>query len=504
MSKAKILAVAIVWLVLLGLGVGVWRLVFAPVVERSQAEREAEARQRGGSESLYRSHVNLALDGFSGYAVLRSPEFAEELRKAGIRLKITDDGADYPARLEALRRGDVDMAVFTIDALVKTCSDAGTLPATIVAMLDETVGADAIIAYKETFPNIDALNHPDTRLVLTSDSPSETLARVVMSRFQLDQLASDPFIKVKDAAAVVARYKEARPVDRLAYVLWEPYVTQMLKNPKMHVVVDSSRFPSAIADVLVASDDYVAKNRGTVVEVVKAYFQANYAYRDEAARVELVKRDAAKGGTKLTSEEAKRLVNGVWWKNARENLAHMGKAPSASLPLLEDMIASITAVLVDTGAIPSDPTEGNPNYLYLASVWEDLRSFQPGAAEEEVRGVRLPPLTDEGWNALTAVGKARAPTLVFARGTDRLTERSQSQLDDLAGVLASTRYYVTVRGNASRRGDLEANKRLASQRAKAVESYLVGHGVDKDRLRAIGVDPSGETSVTFVLGEPSY
>lgn len=504
MSKAKLLAVAIVWLVILAFGVGVWRFVFAPVVAKTQAEREAEERQRGGSESLYRSQVKLALDGFSGYAVLRSPEFAEEMRKAGVRLTITDDGANYPARLEALRRGDADMAVFTIDALIKTCADAGELPATIVAMLDETVGADAIVAYKATIPNIDALNHPDTRFVLTPDSPSETLTRVVMSRFQLDQLASDPFIKVKDAAAVVARYKQARPVDRLAYVLWEPYVTQVLKNDKMHVVVDSSRFPSAIADVLVASDDFVAKNRGTVVDVVKAYFQANYTYRDEAARVELVKRDAAKGGTKLTSEEAERLVDGVWWKNARENLAHLGKADSESLPLLEDMIASITAVLIETGAIEADPTGGNPNYLYLASVWDDLRDFQPGASGEDVRGVRLPALSDEQWNALTAVGTARAPTLVFARGTDRLTERSQSQLDELAGGLASTRYYVTVRGNASRQGDLEANKRLASQRAKAVESYLVSHGVDNDRIRAIGVEPSGETSVTFVLGEPSY
>ncbi|TWT94817.1 peptidoglycan-associated outer membrane lipoprotein [Botrimarina colliarenosi] len=504
MSKGKLLAVAIVWLVILGMGAGVWRFVFAPVVEKTQAEREAQERQRGGSESLYRTQVKLALDGFSGYAVLRSPEFAEGMRKAGVRLTITDDGADYPARLAALRRGDADMAVFTIDALVKACAEAGALPATIVAMIDETVGADAIVANRETFPNIDALNHPDTRFVLTPDSPSETLSRVVMSRFQLDQLPENPFVPVKDAAAVVARYKASRPVDRLAYVLWEPLVTQVLKNEKMHVVVDSSRFPSAIADVLVASDDFVAKNRGAVVDVVKAYFQANYAYRDEAARVALVQKDAAKGGARLTDEEAERLVNGVWWKNTRENLAHMGKAPGSQLPLLEDMIASITAVLIETGAIESDPTDGNPNYLYLASVWNDLADFQPGATDEQVRGVQLPALSDEQWNSLVAAGTARAPTLVFARGTDRLTGRSQSLLDELAGVLGSTRYYVTVRGNASRRGDLEANKRLAAQRAKAVEGYLVGRGVDKDRIRAIGVEPSGETSVTFVLGEPSY
>lgn len=506
LSKAKLLAVAVVWLLILGVGVAVWRFVFAPVVEQSQAERRAEERQRGGSESLYRSRVRLLLDGFTGYAVLRSPEFAEGLRKAGVRLTVTDDGADYPGRLAALARGDADMAAFTVDALVKACADAGAMPATIVAMIDESVGADAVVAYRETIPDVDALNHPETRFVVTADSPSETLARVVMSRFQLDALAADPFERVKDAAAVVARYKAARPVDRLAFVLWEPMVTQVLKNDKTHVVIDSGRFPSAIADVLVASDDYVAKNRGTVVDVVKAYFEANHAYREEAARLALVKRDAAAAGTRLSDEEATRLVEGVWWKNARENLAHLGKAPAGSetLPLLEDMISSVTAVLRQTGAIAADPTGGNPNYLYLAAVWDDLRDFRPGGVEEAVRGLRLPPLTDEQWSALVKVGTAKAPRLVFARGTDRLTEQSQAQLDELAGVLGSTRYYVTVRGNASRVGDLEANRRLAASRAATVEAYLVSRGVDRDRIRALGIDPSGETSVTFVLGETAY
>ncbi|MEO0530405.1 MAG: OmpA family protein [Planctomycetota bacterium] len=504
MSKGKLLAVCVVWLLILAVGVGIWRLVFAPVVERSAEQRQQEELRRGGSDSLYKSRLRIALDGFSGYAVLRSPEFAEDLRKQGVKLTLNDDGADYPARLAALERGDADMAVFTIDALVKASAQAGSLPATIVAMIDDTVGADAIVAYKETIPNVDALNHPETRFVLTPDSPSETLARVVMSRFRMDQLSDAPFITVGDPTEVIARYKKARPVDRYAYVLWEPFVSQVLKNDKTHVVVDSSRFPSAIADVLVASDDFIAKNRELVVETVKAYFRANHAYRDKSARVALVKRDAAKGGAKLTDEEARRLVDGIWWKNTQENLAHMGRGGRTALPLVEDMIASITAVLLETGAIYADPTDGNPNYLYNASIWDDLASFRPGKSAETVRGMRLPALSDQQWESLVEAGTANAPTLVFARGTDRLTERSKALLDELAGTLQTTRYYVTVRGNASRRGDLEANKQLASKRAKTVEAYLVEQGIDRDRIRARGVEPSGATSVSFVLGEPPY
>ena len=515
MSKGKLLAVCIVWLLIFAAGVAVWKIVFAPAVEVSQAEREREEAERirqqreaemrrGGSDSRYRMEVKIALDGFSGYAALRSPEFAAELQSQGIKLGLVDDGADYPARLASLKRGETDLAVFTIDALVKACADTNDLPATIIAVIDETVGADAIVAYKETIPNVDALNHADTKFILTPDSPSETLTHVVMSRFQLDAVMDDAIVEVSDPDAVVARYKQARPVDRLAFVLWEPYVTQLLKNERMHVVVDSSRFPSAIVDVLVTSDDFVAKNRETVVEVVKAYLTANYKYRRQEDRIGLVMKDAAQGGTKLTTEEATRLVEGVWWKNTQENLAHMGTRTGTQLTHIEDMIAAVTSVLLESKSIDSDPTGGRPNYLYDKSIMQELADFHPGVEEESIRGTGLPKLSDEQWNSLVEVGTARAPTLVFARGTDRLTERSQTLLDELAGTLATTRYYVIVRGNASRRGNLEANTKLAERRAQAVAAYLTRQGVDPNRIRAIGVEPSGSTSVTFLLGEPPY
>lgn len=515
MSKGKLLAVSIVWLLILAVGVITWKTVFAPVVEQSQAEleRQESERQRkereaalrkGGSDSHYRSQVNIAIDGFSGYAVLRSPEFEEGLRKQGIKLNLSDDGADYSARLESLKKGTTDMAVFTIDALVKTSAQMGDLPATIVAVIDETVGADAIVAYKQAYPNVDALNDAETKFMLTPDSPSETLARVVISRFQLDKLGANPFVEVRDAAAVMARYKQAKPSDKLAYVLWEPYVSQMLKNERMHVVVDSSRFPSAIVDVLVVSDDFIAKNREVVRQVVEAYLAANYAYRDDSRRVQLVISDAEAGGSPLTQEEAVRLVDGVWWKNTQENLAHFGARSGDKLPHIEDMIDGVTAVLRESGSIDKDPTDGNPNYLYNDSILRDLSDFQPGVESETIRGTAMPRLTDEQWSSLVQVGKARAPTLVFARGRAKLTERSRSLLDELAGTLQSTRYYVIVRGNASLQGDLEANKLLAEQRAKEVERYLIAQGVDRDRVRAIGVEPSGSTSVSFVLGEVAY
>ncbi len=50
------------------------------------------------------------------------------------------------------------MAAFTVDALIKTTAQSGesSPPATIVALIDETRGADAMVAYKSAVKNVEA------------------------------------------------------------------------------------------------------------------------------------------------------------------------------------------------------------------------------------------------------------------------------------------------------------------------------------------------------------
>jgi len=515
MSKGKLLAVALVWLVLLGVGIAVWKFVFAPArraaVQQQQQElaeeqelQRQERLQGAGSKSRYQHHLDFHLDSFSGYAILRSDEFAQELGTRGIKLELHDDAADYAARIRALQSGEAQLAAFTIDALIKVSAELGELPATIITVIDETTGADAMVAYKSVVPNVDALNRADMRFVLTPNSPSETLARVVMSRFELNHLPPKPFIEVADAGQVFQRYKQAKPGEPLVYVLWEPYVSQILQNPQTHVVVDSSRFPGAIVDVIVANRDFVLKNHEVVRDFVESYLRSVYRYREPDDLVKLVLRDAQQTGSPLTEEQARQLVAGIWWKNTQENLAHLGLLTGKPLPHLEDVITGIIDVLRSTGGLSRDPTEGNPNYLYYSRVLEELQDFHPGTDAETVREIQLPALSDAQWEKLEEVGTARVPALVFARGTDRLTEQSQAVLDELAGKLQTTRFYVRIRGNASRQGDLEQNKLLAERRAKAAEQYLVAQGVAPNRIRAVGAEPSGATSVTFMLGQLPY
>lgn len=474
--------------------------------------------------------ITIAMDSFSGYAILRTDAFRNELANQGLKLKLADDGADYAKRLLALRDGRVQMATFPIDAYIKASAELGESPATIVFVIDETVGADAMVAYAAGIPTIDALNSPDTMFVVTPNSPSETLARVVMASFELPKLRVDPFVRASGAAEVLAALKKSKPNEKKAFILWEPYVTQALRVPGTHVLLDSGDFRGYIVDVIVARREFVLEHPERIRSVCEGYFRAAYQVRQQTGGFKsLVEVDSKALGLSLTPEQSEHLVNGVWWKNTTENYAHFGLqsgAPSSgtrgNVSRIEDSIRAIVSVLLRTGGITRDPTQGNPaSIVYSAALKGMLESgFHPAgligqaASPEAMRSIgELQALTPAAWDTLAPVGRLQVERIVFARGTGTLTEHGKLALDRLADVLASfPRYYVTIRGSARSDGDAEANRALAELRANAAAGYLKSKGIEVIRLRVVAASPetglagtSGEAqTVTFTVGQVPF
>ncbi|MEZ6133508.1 MAG: phosphate ABC transporter substrate-binding/OmpA family protein [Pirellulaceae bacterium] len=507
MSKGKLVLVSLVWLGILAIGVLTYRLWYVPTAEEKEHAEQEEVIDATSGSSQYQARVRLGLDAFSGYAILRSDEMNQQLRTRGIKLDLIDDGADYQKRLSGLAAGELQMAAFPIDALLRASQAAGSLPATIVAIIDETRGADALVAYKSKFPTVDSLNSADTKFVLVGDSPSETLVRVLLHDFQLDAVHASAIAPVSTEREVIARYKAATPQGNEVFVTWEPVVSELLVNDQMHVLIDTSSQSGYIVDALVVSRDYLIKNQDVVRQVVESYFRARYAFADDQKLAELVRRDANEAGSNITPEQAQKLVSGILWKNTQENMAHFG-LQSANVPLIEDLIDRIKRVLLETKGLENDPTGGDSRKIFYEQVLSQLQTagFHPGTAPESVRGdVELRRLSDQQWEQLTPVGTLSVPPLVFARGTAKLTGRSQSVLDELVEKLKSwPQYYVMIRGNAGAIGDATANRRLAKQRADAALQYLQTAGVADERIRAIEGELSGDMSVTFVLGQPAY
>lgn len=481
-----------------------------------------------GSVSLYKHDISVYADSFTGYCILRSSEMQNNLKKDGIRLNIVDDSKSknlYFDRFKALKDGKADMAVFTVDSMLVAgiVNMKGEFPATIVAVIDETKGADAIEA--KGIGSIQDLNRADAKFVLTPNSPSEFLARIAKAYFNLPNLPDKWIIEADGAEDVYKRFKKDSGSQPRAYVLWEPYVSKALEEPGAVLLFGSDKLKAGIVDILVVRRKFLKDNPDLVKAVVKSYLSAAYAYQNNMA--DLVIKDAKAAGERLSEKDAENIVKGIQWKNTLENYAHFGllsRKDASGLEHLEDIITKIADVLVTTGVFSqADFDKIQPSSLFYTGIMEELQkeSFHPGKLGSIVKGdqdslgkvrgdVKLSALTDEQWNQLMPVAEMRMERLAFRRGTAELGFQSIRHLQNLATRLKSMpQYYLHVVGNARAEDDIEANKDLAKARAEVSSQHLILRlGVNRNRIKTIAAEPSLEggaaQSVTFQLGQRPY
>ncbi len=526
-KKKRLIIATASWLIIIGVSGLAYKFVVEPWL-RGDLVKETSTQR-------YAHTIKVAHDSFPGYAILRSPAVQNLLDRQGIKLSFVDDKADYVGRARALKSGKVQMAVFTIDAYLKAGSVIGEFPGSIVLVIDESKGADAIVAYKRGVPQIPSLSNPRARIVLTPDSPSETLARIMINKMSLPSLPNAWAMETNGAEDAYKQLKSADPDEPYAYVIWEPYVTKALAIEGVHLLLDSSKLKGYIVDVLVVQRGFLDSQRELVTHVVQAYLRANYDYNNQSdGLASLIQADAKRYGDSLTRNETDKLVKGIEWRNTVENYAHFGVIPSTEAKgteRLEAMIAKITQVLVQTNSISADPLSGNYELLFFEGILRSLHhdKFHPGMLNasgndgldgifvgstpmEQVREeTALNPLSDANWNALAPVAAMKVDPIQFGRGNARILPGSKRALQELAANLKSfPQYYLRVVGHTRQEGDPAANRVLALQRAEAAAQSLRDFGIANHRIRAIASNQTSTQmrgaaaqSVTFqLLGKP--
>lgn len=517
------LIAAVVWCVILACLAAGYRFLVHPYFK---------GRLEGatGSASQYREELAVAADSFSGYAVLRSEALRQQMKSRQTRYTVLDDKGDVTGRLKALRDGKVQFAAFTVDSLLLAGARAGDFPGTIVLVIDETRGSDAMVAPAGGVKSLQELNAADARIVVTPNSPSEFLARVVVAHFNLPNLPENWMVSADGPAAVFNQLRSARPAEKKAFVLWEPYVARALAQPGTHVLLDSSKLKGYIVDVLVAGREFLRDHPDRVQQFVEAYCRAAYVYAQQPAGFQrLVQEDARQTGAESLDEaQARQVVQGIRWKNTLENYVHFGLAKATAdggSDYLEDIITRVVEVLRKTRALAADPLEGKYNGLFYDQILQAMQrgQFHPGRGADPLPGVAaaagpdeqvraehaMAALTTEQWQQLQPVGELRAEPVVFGRGSAGIGVASERDLQALARRLQSLpQFYVRIIGQTRAEGDADANRQLAQARADAVAQYLRTQGISPDRLRteaAPSAVAGGEgQSVIFVVGQLPY
>ena len=129
-----------------------------------------------------------------------------------------------------------------------------------------------MVARKDSVASIADLNTPNGRIVVTPDSPSEFLARVMLASFNLPELSRTRWmIKADGSAEVFKRFRGQSRRQPIAYAMWEPYVSRALQEEGAHVLLDSSKLKGFIVDVLVARRDFLIDNYEAAGAVLEAY-----------------------------------------------------------------------------------------------------------------------------------------------------------------------------------------------------------------------------------------
>jgi outer membrane protein OmpA-like peptidoglycan-associated protein/ABC-type nitrate/sulfonate/bicarbonate transport system substrate-binding protein len=519
----KWIRVALAWLVLLAIGLAGYIFLAEPYLTGKLVDKT-------GSRSQYsRGTLKVALDNYAGYSIFRAEEFREGLKAQGIGLELKDDKGDYQERLKALKNGEVQIAVFPINSLIQTGAGLGEYPATIFLIINKSFDADGIVAYEDAFSSLQDLANPETVMVLTPDSPSEYLARVVMSHFSITIPASR-WEKAEGSTAVYDKFKSAARNVKKAFVMWDPDLTRALEFPGAKLLLGSSKLEGHIVDTLVVSRRFLADHPEIVKAVTETYLKTAYFYqRQPEGLLKLIQADVKKeSGVSLNPTQAKRIADHIQWTNTTENFYHFGVIAGQEgrgLSHVEDMIVNITKVLNQTGALPSNPLAGKESTIYHKDLLMKLKeeNFHPGrignllaneaglkGQDEKVRGtMELPALSDDQWSKLLPVGQLRVRPISFGRGKAMITIDGQVALDELAGNLKSwPGYYLKVVGYPSSKGDRQANRELALARANGVVEYLISGGVSESRVKAVIDTAEGRSetdyTVGFALGEPGY
>lgn len=452
-----------------------------PILQERSERATSDARDTKG-------RLAIGVDNWIGYFPLCSGAMQKRMRAAGYVLVCEDDKADYAARMQRLKDGALQFAVATVDAYLLNGAPKG-FPGTIVAVIDESKGGDAIVAWKERVANLDALKRMrGAKVAFTPNSPSEHLVRAMAVHFDVAALRGKGAWRVEaDGSPDALKKLLARQVD--VAVLWEPDVTRALANAGLVKLLGTEDTRRLIVDVLIVNRAFSAKEPAPVTALLANYFQVLKEFRDNPRRLEQEVAEA----TRLPPESVKRLLGGVSWASLSDNFQTWLGAPPGGEALV-DAIQATVRILIDAGEFKATPLpEQDPyrilNRQFVSGVYVSTVTGQKGAeASAPSLERKFPALSDDGWATLKEVGTLKAVPVLFQSGTADLSQEGKLELDRAMEMLAHyPNFRVVVKGHTGTRGDPQENRRLSEERAESVARYLnVTYNLDRNRLRVLG------------------
>lgn len=251
------------------------------------------------------------------------------------------------ANLMALASGEVEAATLTLDELL--IAREGKLDLQVILVLDDSAGADVVMVR----PSIQTLAQLRGQRIGVEETAVGAL--MLAQLLAAAQLQPTDVIKVPTTSDRHVAAFEAGEVD--AVVCFEPYATQLAKRGARRLL-DSSRFPGLIVDMLVARSDALATAPRQFRALTAGYFRAlDHLAQSPAQAAALMAPRMA-----ISPDEVLQALKGVRLMDLAANHVLLG----GSTPQLPVLAGKVGQLMTQTGLLRATPALDrlmNPDYL---------------------------------------------------------------------------------------------------------------------------------------------
>ena len=226
-----------------------------------------------GMGSAHAGKMSLGMTTWVGYGPLFLARDMGYFKEGGldVDLQVVDDSAIYMAAVAA---GKLDGDASTIDEIMKYRSKDVCFKS--VYALDDSHGGDGLLA-PSSVKSVKDLKGME--VALNEGSTSEFWFTILLKQNGMT-LNDVKVVNMTADDAAAAFMADRVPVA----VTWEPHLTLAKKANKGQVLIDSSKLPGVIVDVVALNCDYIKKNPKDVAALVNGLYKANEFIKTNQAK----------------------------------------------------------------------------------------------------------------------------------------------------------------------------------------------------------------------------
>ena len=366
-----------------------------------------------------------------------------------------------------------------------------------IMIVDNTQGADAIIARDKSIQSIEDL--AGKKVGLLQFTPSDGMVIDAINNSSLSkrkrQTIEFVYINVEEGTAGVRAALEGGQIDAAA--LWDPDLSLAIKNTNSHVIYSTKTATNLIYDVIVC-DQRVIDDAGN--DLALEGFVAGWmdgvtaAEKDPSNAVDaLIKTEEF--FTLLSKDEGRNFIQDLFknlvWTGLEDNARILGLAGGVNH--YERVYKRFDHIYRSAGALanPNSPVinpQDSFEYKYIKRLVDQSSTAKVEAAKPKFKFTKV-----GGNDAIKQEPALTKPVLVtFKSGSADLNKRALQLIDEEMVPLIDNNgsAYFMVSGNTDSTGSRKKNLALSKRRAQAVVNYLVKEwDIPKERFIVQGNGP---------------